>query len=216
MEFIFGILLALIFTFLFALVIGIVLSFIGIVGTLLVSKKENWGINCVTVSLSAFVSAFTFCITMFIAHFFVSFGKSDSGFGDYRYVKITDKYSIESLDSAPFYIEDKVDNIAYAYDRDSLFYGKKENGEIFCLNTSNDSIYFLNSEEDKMGFEESELMPVNDYYQLKGSENTAMGNLIAFLVCFVLGIISAIVSYFLFKNTAVWILAKFKKMQTDE
>ncbi|MBP5455039.1 MAG: hypothetical protein J6Y37_00885 [Paludibacteraceae bacterium] len=114
---------------LFAVLLIALIGVPALILSFLISEKENRLSNGLSVFLG--VSLFSFLFSLFSFLNYYSFTVSDRGWGDCRYVKISENYLYESIDGGLFFIEREGSDV---YDIDSiadcgdLIYGKTRNG----------------------------------------------------------------------------------------
>lgn len=160
------------------------------------SDKGQKTFNCVRSALSAMAFCLSICICYIISHFVVCTGVTDYGFGDYRFVQLSSDYSLSQIDCGDFYVEDKsglwLFSVEKVVEKENILYGKNTNGEFFAVDYSKDYGMLADSIN-------AEYVDVSTFYQSKSGEVTKDGYSVAYWICFLVGISSAIGMFHLSK-----------------
>lgn len=200
MGFLFGLIVFCVIVFIYGFLASCVIVSIAVFVTFIMSDKGQKTFNCVRSALSAMAFCLSICICYIISHFVVCTGVTDYGFGDYRFVQLSSDYSLSQIDCGDFYVEDisglYLFSVEKVVEKENILYGKNTNGEFFAVDYSKDY-----KDEDGMLADSinAEYVDVSTFYQSKSGEVTKGGYSVAYWICFLVGISSAIGMFHLSK-----------------
>lgn len=210
MSFFISLLIFLVVTVIFVLIVTCFMAVVTALFALIVSKDEDRAPNSINAVLSSCVFGVIFGVGVLITHFLACGTKTDFGFGDYQFVKM-ENCAIEKYDDSKYFCTDScgrvvIDSIAQAYQVDTVFIARKENGKMCLLNLKSGLPFTDPTRYVEPVFEDAER-----FYIKKHEEVTGTVRSIGFSLTVIIGLLCAYINFLSLRKEKNGVVSRYKE-----